>query len=187
MAEHPPPSPDESPHGESPLDDVAIAPERPSAWRRALRPLGAHPILSTVLGLVLIVAGVVAYQLRDAVDPAYRNVTFAVPDAPTLTANGDETLYRIDPTRSEARYEIGETIFGAEASTAIGRTNGIAGDIVVNRTDPPASRVGEVVVNVEQLTSDSSLRDARIRSDFLQSHQYSFPAQWDPKLGIHVT
>lgn len=140
--------------------------------RRLLPAFGAHPVLSSVLGLVLVAVGIGAWQFRDLVDPAYSKVTFAVPTAPTLNATSDETLYRIDPTRSEASYEIGEKIFGADTSTATGRTNAIAGDLTVNNSNPAASRIGEIVINVEQLTSDSTLRDARIRADYLQSHQY---------------
>ena len=148
--------------------------ERPTRRRRVIGVLGAHPIVSSVVGIVVIAGGAFAFQqIRSVVAPPYRSVAFSVPTAPQLTAGAGETVYRIDPTRSMASYEIGERIFGASASVATARTNGIAGDLVLDRSDPSQSHVGEIVINVEQLTSDSSLRDARIRSDFLQSHQYS--------------
>ena len=144
-----------------------------NAVRRLLRPLRAHPVLSSAIGVALVaVGGYVAWQVGDLVDPEYAEVTFAAPTAPKLNPESGETIYRIDPTRSEARYEIGEKIFGADASTAVGRTNGIAGDFAINGDTPSKSRVGEIVINLEQLTSDSSLRDARIRSDYLESHQF---------------
>ena len=145
-----------------------------SRRRRLTRLLAAHPAITSIVGIAVIAGGAyAAQQVRDVVAPPYRSVAHTVPDAPRLTAAAGETIYRIDPTRSTASYAIGERIFGASASTATARTNGIAGDLALNRSDPRASRVGEIVINVEQLTSDSSLRDARIRSDFLQSHQYS--------------
>ncbi|CAN5491336.1 hypothetical protein BH24ACT4_BH24ACT4_05200 [soil metagenome] len=38
--------------------------------------------------------------------------------------------------------------------------------------DPANSQVGEIVINLEQLTSDESLRDERIRQEYLSSDQY---------------
>lgn len=151
-----------------PPTDPEPAP-RPGRLRRLLT---AHPVVTGVVAAVVVGAGAVAWQFRDLVDPTYTDITFAVPDAPDLTPSAAETLYRIDPSRSEAGYRIGERIAGAEATTAVGRTNGIAGDIALNEDDPAATRVGRIVVNVEQLTSDSTLRDARIRADFLESHTY---------------
>lgn len=96
-------------------------------------------------------------------------VDWEVPEAPQLTAEGPgQTVYRIDPSRSTASYEVGETLAGVRG-TAVGETKGIAGDILIDDTTPANSRVGEIVINVEQLTSDESLRDARIRQDYLDS------------------
>jgi polyisoprenoid-binding protein YceI len=99
-------------------------------------------------------------------------VSYVVPTAPRLVALSGETVYRIDPTRSEVSYGVAEKIVGQTAHHATGSTNGIAGDLAVNRTSPAASRVGKIVVDVEQLHSDNKLRDARIRQDFLQSSGY---------------
>ena len=93
-------------------------------------------------------------------------------DGPRLIARTGETVYRIDPTQSKASYGVDEKIIGATAHHATGSTQGIAGDIAVNPTDPSASRVGEIVIDLEELHSDNNLRDARIRKDFLQSHTY---------------
>jgi polyisoprenoid-binding protein YceI len=98
------------------------------------------------------------------------DVTYSVPDAPHLVAINGETVYRIDPTQSKVSYAVGENIVGQAAGTATGSTQGIAGDLAVNRATPAATRVGQIVVNVEELHSDNNLRDARIRQDFLESH-----------------
>lgn len=99
-------------------------------------------------------------------------VDWEVPDAPQLTADGpDQTVYRIDPSQSTASYEVGETLAGVRG-TAVGETKGIAGDVLIDDATPADSQVGEIVINVEQLTSDESLRDARIRQDFLSSDQF---------------
>jgi polyisoprenoid-binding protein YceI len=131
-----------------------------------------HPWIAGV-GLVLVVAaGFGAYRLEQFVDPPFQTASHEVPSAPTLTPKAGETVYRIDPTRSTASYSIDEEIVGRKASTATGSTQGIAGDVALDPAHPDAVRVGTIVIDVEQLRSDSTLRDARIRSDFLDSHQY---------------
>jgi polyisoprenoid-binding protein YceI len=111
-------------------------------------------------------------QYRTVTSAKYTDVNYAVPTAPHLVANAGETVYRIDPTHSQLTYGIGEKLFGHTAHTAHGTTSGIAGDIAVSTSKPSASRVGKIVVNVEQLHSDNNLRDARIRSANLDSHDY---------------
>ncbi len=107
---------------------------------------------------------------RAATSSPYDNVAYVVPTAPHLVARSGETVYRIDPTQSTASYGVDEKIIGQSAHHATGTTNGIAGDIAVNPSDPSASRLGQIVINVEELHSDNRLRDARIRKDFLSSH-----------------
>ena len=125
--------------------------------------------------LLLIFVGVTAAwtQLRPLLAPEFRNISYEVPDAPQLVASPEETLYRIDPSQSEASYEVDETFAGSKPTRTRGTTNGIAGDFAINATSPENSRVGEIVVDLEQLHSDDSLRDTRLRSAYLES--YSFP------------
>lgn len=128
-------------------------------------------------GVVLLgvaAAGVVAWQqVKPVIDSRrYATVTYEVPVAPELTEASGETLYRIDPTRSSFTYEIEERLGGRASGTATGSTSGIAGDLAIDEADLAASRVGQIVVNVEQFESDNNLRDARIRQDFLSSNRY---------------
>lgn len=99
-------------------------------------------------------------------------------DAPTVdTAELDaetQRLYRIEPNGgSEARYVVTERLAG-ESKTTVGTTTVLGGDIVIDTVDPTASTVGEIVVNVEMFTSDSGLRDKRLRHDFLESNHFPF-------------
>ena len=85
-----------------------------------------------------------------------------------------ERLYRIVPDGgSQVRYEITERLAGS-VHVAVGTTTVVAGEIVVHTADPARSRLGEIVVNVEMLTSDSALRDKRLRHDFLESSHWPF-------------
>ena len=85
-----------------------------------------------------------------------------------------ERLYRIVPEAgSRASYHIEENL-GGLSRTTVGTTTVVAGEIAVNLTDLAASRIGEIVVNVEMFQSDSALRDKRIRHDYLQSSHWPF-------------
>ena len=99
-------------------------------------------------------------------------------DAPTIDADTvdaeTQRLYRIVPNGgSEARYVVTERLAGQETTTT-GTTTVLGGDLVVDTADPSASSVGEIVVNVEMFTSDSALRDKRLRHDFLASTHFPF-------------
>lgn len=147
------------------------APQAAPARRRRLT---TRRLSLAVVLLALAGAGAFAWKQVAPVVRArkYANVTYAVPKAPRLTARPGETVYRIDPTHSSLTYEIDETFIGRPSSTAEGVSNGIAGDIAVNAKDLAKTRLGTVVVNVEQLHSDNNLRDARLRQDYLQSHRF---------------
>ena len=85
-----------------------------------------------------------------------------------------ERLYRIVPEAgSRASYHIEERLGGLSRLT-VGTTEVMAGEIAVNVTDLAASRIGEIVVNVEMFQSDSVLRDKRIRHDYLESSHWPF-------------
>lgn len=133
-----------------------------------------HVLLCSAAVLVLGAGGVFAWlQVRPLVAPEYRDIDYSAPSAPQLTPASGETVYRIDPTRSSASYTVDETFVGSDPRRTTGTTNGIAGDLAINAADPAASRVGDIVVDLEQLHSDDSLRDTRLRSAYLES--YSFP------------
>ncbi len=135
----------------------------------------AHPtiLLGLAIALVLVV-GSAAYGAMKVIGDTtpLPGVYFAVPEAPHLTpANADQVVYRIDAGRSTVSYEVGESLAGQD-HTATGSTKGIAGDILIDAAAPARSQVGEMVVNVQQLTSDQTVRDNRLRHDFLQSDDY---------------
>ena len=123
------------------------------------------------LVLIVVIGGLYVWSQVKPLLTSVKNddVSYAVPSAPQLVAAPGETVYRIDPTQSKVTYEVDESVVGQSAGQASGSTSGIAGDLALNATNPAASRVGQIVVDVQQLKSDNSLRDARIRQDFLGS------------------
>ncbi len=138
------------------------------------------------MALVLVVVGITAFLTRDQwlwtvaddAEPASRGQVSA---PPVVDVEGGEELdveterlYRIVPgDGSRAGYHISERL-GGVSRTTVGTTTVMAGEILVNVADPALSRVGEIVVNVEMLQSDSALRDKRIRHDFLESGHWPF-------------
>ncbi len=132
-----------------------------------------HPWATLLVVVLLVGAGVAGWAASSLLrPPAPSNVAFVVPQAPQLTpANGDQKVYRIDASRSSVAYRVDEILAGTTHS-ASGSTKGIAGDVLIDQADPSRSTLGQVVVNVEQLTSDQALRDDRLRHDFLQSADY---------------
>lgn len=150
-----------------PADGAGAATDR--SRRRTIRRLS---IAGVAVGLGVV--GTFAYQqIKPVVDAQrYATVTYEVPEAPRLTPAAGETLLRIDPTRSSLTYEVDEKLGGQTTGTAKGSTSGIAGDIALNEAALEKSRIGQIVVNIEQFESDNNLRDARIRQDFLESNQY---------------
>ncbi|CAN5630785.1 hypothetical protein BH10ACT1_BH10ACT1_40790 [soil metagenome] len=150
-------------------DALPPAPPHEARSRHRLRWLS----LGVVVVAVAVAGGVAWKQVKPIVDARrYASVTDTVPTAPKLSAEPGETVYRIDPTRSSLTYEIEEKFVGKGDSTATGTTHGIAGDLAIDAQDLSKSRVGKIVVNVEQFRSDNNLRDARIRQDFLSSHRF---------------
>ena len=127
-----------------------------------------------MLGAGLFVLGLGAFLSRDLIgllltpdDP----VSSVVPLAPTLSPAAGETIYRIDPERSRAVVSVQERLAGVSQDVEL-TTQAIAGDIGVPGGDPSGARIGEVVVDVHQLTSDNALRDKAIRHQYLASHDH---------------
>lgn len=139
---------------------------------RVAKYMTSRPWLGGGLVAMVTLVAVGGWFVWNQVNVPDITVSYAVPTAPQLTAEGpSQTLYRIDPVRSSVTYAVDERLAGV-SRTANGSTQGLAGDLVINDADPSASVLGEVMVNVQQLTSDQSLRDRRIRQDFLESGHY---------------
>jgi len=97
-------------------------------------------------------------------------------ESSTGASEAGAVLYRIDAAQSEVRYEVDETLFNQNnrLNTAIGRTRGIAGDVLIDFAQPSNSQIGEIVIDVSQFTSDQSRRDNYIRRSGLESSRYPY-------------
>jgi len=141
----------------------------------------------------LIVGGGATLFVLDNTLFAPVDVSTAVPAAPTLAAptqpvetgivestsdpveagSAGAILYRIDASQSEARYEVGETFLQDNRfAVAVGTTQGIAGEMLVDFAQPSNTHIGDIVIDVSQFTSDESRRDNFIRNTGLESARY---------------
>lgn len=96
-------------------------------------------------------------------------------DEPALDTASARVLFRITTDESEVRFNIYEELNGAPF-TVVGKTNQLAGDVVVDFANPNASQVGEIRIDLRSLRTDNGNRDNAIRGRILQSaqDQYQF-------------
>ena len=124
-----------------------------------------------LLGLVVIVSvGAIAYVFLGSSAAASAPIS-----APTLAAantNGTQ-LFQIVPDQSEVRFQMSEMLHG-QPNTVIGRTNQVAGSIVIDPARPASSQVGTVRVDARTLVTDSSMRNRVIERAVLQSDQFEY-------------
>ena len=115
----------------------------------------------------------------------------AVPETTILSPQ----LFRIVSEESEARFSVYETF---PEGTAVGRTNQIAGDMIVDFNNPSNSQLGTIRINVRTLQTDDPDRDRSIRccvlltaqpeyefSDFVPTSFIGLPSQVE--LGQTIT
>lgn len=107
--------------------------------------------------------------------------TQPAPTAVATKASASGVRYRIDPERSEVRFEIDEILRGAP-NRVVGTTNQVAGELLIDLATPAASQLGVVRMNVRTLRTDDERRDRAIRSFVLESarNEYEF-ATFTPK------
>lgn len=119
-------------------------------------------------------------------DPAAEATEEATPEAAEATeavaasATTGRSLFRIQQDESEVRFILTEMLRGVP-TTVIGRTNQIAGDIIVDFTQPSNSQIGTIRVNARTLLTDNEFRNRAIRGEILESarDEYEF-SEFEP-------
>jgi polyisoprenoid-binding protein YceI len=131
--------------------------------------------LVVLTGLLLIGLAIVFLRSSKPVTVRTSPETLAqAPEAPVLkVSTPSQQLFKIDPAHSEASYSVQETILQTiEGRKVVGKTKGISGTFLFDSANPSNSQLGKITIDVEHLTSDSNLRDDRIRTSFLESSNY---------------
>lgn len=108
----------------------------------------------------------------DATLSATSEVTAAATQSAALAP--DPIVLQIAPKESEACYQVGEIFINRDNAfnLAIGISTAIDGQIAIDRNNVANSQLGQIVVDISQLTSDSGQRDGQIRRRWLESNKY---------------
>lgn len=82
--------------------------------------------------------------------------------------------YVLLPAESQVIYRVGEVFFeeGTRFHLAVGTTNAVQGEVLIDRVHPRRSQVGPITVDISQFKSDSSRRDSAIRRRWLESQRF---------------
>lgn len=90
--------------------------------------------------------------------------------------SANQQVFRIDKEASEVRFIINEVLSG-NPTVVTGRTNEIAGDILVDYDNPQASAIGMLRINMRTVATDNNFRNQAIRGMILQTaddaHEFS--------------
>ncbi len=92
---------------------------------------------------------------------------------PEASIEVQRALFRITQDDSEVRFKIDEILVG-NPTTVVGTTRQVAGDVIINYTDPAASQMGPIAINARTLKTDNEFRDQAIRGQILKSSQADF-------------
>jgi len=91
----------------------------------------------------------------------------------TTVDAGGQVIFAIDKTQSSVTFTLDEVLRG-DPAVVVGTTNEIAGEVLIDFTDPAASQLGEIVVNVRTLETGNSFRNRAIRGPILNSADDAF-------------
>ena len=115
--------------------------------------------------IAIVMAGVVAilsigaflYLTRSIAAPSIA-IQDSVTQLDSADTTGSETVYRISQDDSTAEYNIFEVLNGSD-KTVVGTTDQIAGDILINLTDPSQSQIGDIRIDARTFATDDTRRD----------------------------
>ncbi len=115
---------------------------------------------------------------QPSLSTAHQEQPAALSIADTTPITASQTRYYIDPNRSLAQYSVNEVLLSSfEGRHIVGTVAAdFGGEILIDWETPANSRVGEIQINVQELQSDSKLRDKRLRTAYLESDTFPIAA-----------
>ncbi|MBA3871129.1 MAG: YceI family protein [Anaerolineae bacterium] len=131
-----------------------------------MRTLKIGTVLAAIVAVISI--GSFLYLTRGVAAPSETIQDGVQELATSEVTSTDETIYRISQDDSTVTYTIQEVLNGAD-KTVVGTTSQIAGDILVNMSDPAQSKVGELRINARTFVTDDTRRDNSVARFVLQS------------------
>ena len=101
-------------------------------------------------------------------DPPATNEVDVADEEPKLGG-----IYEVQQSGSTVRFLLDEVLRGNDF-TVVGKTNQIAGQILIDVDDPTASQLGLVQVNARTIVTDNENRNRAIRNEILDVDAYEF-------------
>lgn len=142
---------------------------------RGNKPRSRVPLIIGVgiVALVLIGGIALVYILvSGGSGEASQDISAPELDASASTSS-EAVTFNIVPEESEVRFALEEDLAG-QRITVVGRTDQVAGQVLVDFAAPANSQVGTIRINVRTLATDNDFRNRAIRSQILQSAQAEF-------------
>lgn len=140
------------------------------------------PISAPTLSLSSLTAVPTNAALVPTLQPTTASTTANLAPSPTHDMSGvviptvqpvalAAQLFRISSSESVARFAVDETI---PPQTAVGATNQIAGDFIIDFANPANSQLGVIRINLRTLRTDDPDRDNSIRCCVLLTAQDAY-------------
>jgi polyisoprenoid-binding protein YceI len=111
--------------------------------------------------------GAFLYLTRSVAAPTIA-IQDSVAEISSAEVSANETVYRISQDDSTAEYNIFEVLNGND-KTVVGTTSQVAGDILINLSDPTQSEIGDISINARTFATDDDRRDNSVARFILQS------------------
>ena len=127
--------------------------------------------LRIAIGVAAVVAilsiGAFFYLTRGVAAPSVA-IQDSVAQLDTADTSANQVVYRISQTDSQVEYNIAEVLNGAD-KTVVGTTTQVAGDILIDLTDPTQSQIGDISIDARTFATDDTRRDNSVARFILQS------------------
>lgn len=124
-------------------------------------------VIVVVTAVAILSISAFMYLTREVAVPS-TDVQSTVQELETSDESGTETVFRISSEGSTVTYTIEEVLNGVD-TTVVGATSEVAGDILVNLSDPTQSEIGDISINARTFATDQGRRDNSVARFVLQS------------------
>ena len=125
-------------------------------------------IVAVAIVAVISISGFL-YLTREIAAPS-QDVQSSVTQLETSSTSSEEMVFRISSEESQVEYIINEVLNGSDFMV-VGVTNQVAGDILINLSDPSQTEIGEIAINARTFETDEDRRDNSVARFILKSEE----------------
>ena len=128
---------------------------------------GVRIAIAMVAVVAIFSIGAFLYLTRGVATPSIA-VQDSVAEISSADASANQVVYRISQADSKVEYNIAEVLNGAD-KTVVGTTTQVAGDILLDLSDPSQSQIGDISIDASTFATDDTRRDNSVARFILQS------------------